>query len=608
VSAIAVVLDLRGDRVDEVAFNRVLGAMDDRGPDGTGRWVYGPIGLGHQSLALTVEEVGATQPVFLGELAGVFDGRLDNRDELIDVLLEEPLLGAAAISDAELAVRAYHAWEAGSAARLLGEFVMAIWDGTRQRLYCARDQFGVRPLYYWQNGRILVLATDLRGVLAFPDVSKDPDERTVVDTLQAGSSDRTSTLYRDVKRVPPAHVTVAENGRVVVERYWDVDLNASLRYTDSREYVDHFMAVLGDAVYSRLRCRADATISLSGGQDSSLVTAIAVDQVRRGLVTTSVSATSLVYPGLPCDESSWIEAVTDALCVPARQIKWEPLTWEELLAEATRLSFLPPFPNAMVDMYARDGMRRTVVLSGIGGDQWMGAFYIHFLDVLAGRRYREVWEHVKQGGGPPLARAIGRSLVARTLEHWREIFGIEDPESAIPDWVGPALRENAVPPAAAPPAASAGTTRAKSRRYGTLLGSQEPYAFEVLDIFMMAGELGCTHPFWDRRVIDFIFALPDAERWHGTDDRWLQRRALRRVFPEAIANRRSKAELTPVVGTQVQALPLTDLAGRLRVVDLGWITSDFVPRAAVAGSDLLDGPLPRELWSVMALEAWARTL
>ena len=251
-SAILVVLDLRGDRVDEALFDSMLRSIDERGRDGSGKWVGGPIGLGHQSTALTPEEVGETQPVRLGSLAGVFEGRLDNRDELLSVFAPTSR-GAPTLTDAELCVRGYHKWGSAATSHLIGEFGFAIWDAAQRVLFCARDRLGIRPIYYWNSGRTLVLSTDLRAVLADPECPCEPNQTGVADYLLWRSTSRIETLYAGVYRLEPARTLRVEDGSLKLDQYWQVELTDSVEQIDDREWVERLEDVLNTALRGRMR-------------------------------------------------------------------------------------------------------------------------------------------------------------------------------------------------------------------------------------------------------------------------------------------------------------------------------------------------------------------
>ena len=611
-SAIAVVLQLDGDRLEPAALRRVVMAMDDCGPDGSGEWLDGCAGLGQQSLALTLEEVGETQPIVIGDLVGVFDGRLDNRDELIDELFEASPTGRVP-TDAELAVRSFDRWRHDCPKHLLGDFGLAVWDGHREELFCARDHIGIRPLYYAVHGRVLVLATDVRGVLAHPSLPREPNARHVAEILSDDVTNRTDTLYEGLFRLPPAHALSARDGTVTTTRYWDADLMRELTYPDDDDYVDHFLSVFGEAVHCRMRSNAPVTTALSGGLDSSLISGVAMERrsSEQGFAS-SVDATSLVFPGESCDESVWIRAVADAIGIEVREVPWAPLTWDQLLNEATRTMYLPPAPNMAVDRFVWAGIRRTVVMSGTGGDQWMVGHYGYFKDLLARRDFVKLGRSAFQGGSSMMAQAA-QEVVEYRANAWTRRLRRQVAEAPASSLVGPALQVAAQAVQAAAEEVLAlprplGVDRSKHQRYKTLHYPWEPYVFELAVQAVGGGNLLCVEPFYDRRVVEFALAVPDSQRWRGRDYRWLQRRALRRVGLGTTADRHTKPEFSPTSRNEIRNVLDSGLPTRLKVDQYGWIAKD----AFVAGTNPSSASLDRttvtsrEQWLVAALEAWVR--
>jgi asparagine synthase (glutamine-hydrolysing) len=600
-SAVLVVLDLRNGKLDEAVFGRMLRTIDNRGPDGCGGWVHGPAGLGHQSLAVTREDADEPQPVVIEPFVGVFDGRLDNRAELIDMLLPAPP-GDRSVGDAELVVRAYAEWGDDCASHLLGDFGFAVWDSRRRRLFCARDRVGVRPLFYWQRGQNLVVSTDVRGVLAHPRLSKQPNEAQVAHLLANRFRDRRETLYAGVLRVPPAHTLTVESGRLSLERYWDVEVDRGTSTLDKVGYVDTLVALLSDAISCRLRARSAPTISLSGGLDSSLITALAVDSVRSSPSSPpGVTATSVVYPGLSCDESDYIGDVVGVLGLPSRRIFWVPRDWEGICAEAARSAYVPPQPNAALGMFVRDGLRRTVVIKGSGGDQWMKGSPAHFVDLIRGWRFRELSTLVREGAGLRLARVVLQAVRARTTDRVRHPRARE----SVP-WFGPALRQHIarhVEPDVSPPS---GVAKSIQARYRALHAPSAAYNFEVTDQDAAGGHLAVANPFYDVRLVQFAFDVPEVERWRGSDRRWLERRALVGRVPDRVALRRRAAEFSATFEAQFQMLDLAALFAASRLHEFGWIRADDLLLAAHAQKPSQRASA-RQVWFALAVEAWVRT-
>ena len=154
-SGIVAVYYLDGRPADRGSVSAMLDAAAYRGPDGLNSWIDGPVALGHAMLRTTPEAMGESQPL-VDEQAGLaltMDGRVDNRDELKD-LLERQGLRPVGNTDAEIVLRAYQCWGEESPAKILGDFAFALWDGRKRQLFCARDFASVQPFFYYCDGRV----------------------------------------------------------------------------------------------------------------------------------------------------------------------------------------------------------------------------------------------------------------------------------------------------------------------------------------------------------------------------------------------------------------------------------------------------------------------
>ncbi|HEY3673375.1 MAG TPA: asparagine synthase-related protein [Acidimicrobiia bacterium] len=600
-SAITVVLDLSGAPLDAGAFDASFSANEGRGPDGSSSWIEGQIGLGHHSLSLAPEPGLGPQPATVESCVGVFDGRIDNRAELIETLA--PGRAGETVSDAELAVRAYVRWGRDAAEHLLGDFGIAVWDRTKAELFCARDFIGTRPLYTWSNGRILVVATDIRAILAHPTMRAEPNLRHVADTLEWDLNDRTETLYLGVHRLPPAHMLSAVAGRVSTRRYWDIDLEAEERHGDARDYVEHFRSLLRDAVECRLRAPT-AAVSLSGGLDSSMVAATMGALQSDGVDSVKLSATSTVYPGYDCDESKWIRLVANGVGLPAREVVWRPMSWETVLGEADRTQGIAPYPNMAAHMFARSGIRRELLLTGSGGDELMNGYDEYFRDLVVDRDIAGVLRAIREGAGFMFSRRVLQSVRAKTLDRVRT--GADSREVGGP-WLGPALAGIPRPPAPPISELSNRLPAARRHRYGVFHAPWESHTFDLADQALWAAELVTADPFCDRRLVEWAFAIPEAQRWHGTDHRWLERQALVGRVPDPVWQRTWKVEFSSTFVQQIHELPFADIARTSALVEEGWIDRQALERV---GDKVARGGFFDELyrtWCFVSVDAWFRT-
>jgi len=190
-----------------------MGALLRRGPDGAAVRIDGPTGLAHAALHTTPESAGAVQPLASagGRHVITFDGRLDNRDEIIDAL--GPPAGRT-FPDAALVLQAYDAWGEGAVERLVGDFAFALWDAPNRRLLCARDALGIRPFYYHLGDDVFCCASELQAVLVLDEVRArvGPNEGYLAEHLAARPTQREDTVFDGIRRLPAAR-TRGRSGR-----------------------------------------------------------------------------------------------------------------------------------------------------------------------------------------------------------------------------------------------------------------------------------------------------------------------------------------------------------------------------------------------------------
>jgi len=181
---------------------------------------------------------------------------------------------AADAPDPEQILRAYLRWGDACVDRLVGDFAFVLWDGPRRRILAARDPLGVKPLHYRCAGGRFLYATFVSDL--FPmGAPRIVDERRVADALvpELEGIDAEATFFEGIRRLPPGHRLVVEDGREKLERWWSPDASRELRLKDDREYVEAFLAAFREAVSSRLD--PDTFAMLSGGLDSSAIAGVA---------------------------------------------------------------------------------------------------------------------------------------------------------------------------------------------------------------------------------------------------------------------------------------------------------------------------------------------
>ena len=301
--------DLAGEAAEAV-LRRMADAVAHRGPDEMGLYARGEIGLGHRRLSI-VGLADGQQPMLSedGNFVISFNGEIFNYVELradLEARGERFRTG----SDTEVLLRLFALKGEDALPLLNGDFAFAIYDRRRRRLTLARDRMGVRPLYYTRSGNSLAFASEVKSLLQFPGVVAeiDPEALDQIFTLWAPIAPRTP--FRNILELRPGHLMVVENGNVATRAWWSLDFpdagDADTR-TDGA-VAEELIALLDDA--TRIRLRADVPVGayLSGGLDSSLVSALAARHVGNRLRTFSVTFDSAEH-----DESGYQAEMVKAL-------------------------------------------------------------------------------------------------------------------------------------------------------------------------------------------------------------------------------------------------------------------------------------------------------
>ncbi|HEU4752134.1 MAG TPA: asparagine synthase-related protein, partial [Armatimonadota bacterium] len=361
-SGIAGIIYPEGRPVSPGALARMQSALAHRGPDGSEAWCGSGAGLVQLWLGTGPE----TRAPGLARLEGLLvaaDARLDNRQELLQEL------GLSRDTPVPLLVaHAYRAWGADCVPRLDGDFALAVWDERERRLLCARDRFGVRPLYYaFSPTGAFLFASEIKGVLAGGEVPRRLNETRVVEYLTSSLDDTTATFYEGVRRLPPAHLLLFGPAGPRVESYWSLDPRKEAEGAPT-EWPERFRSLFCQAVRTRAGAPGPVGAMLSGGLDSSSIVSAAVTTAAPELHTFSA-----VFEGIPAaDERRYIEAVLREYPVPSHPVRVDRLSPLEEIEQALRDQDEPFYaPNlyvhrALYRAAAAQGVR--VLLDGLDGD------------------------------------------------------------------------------------------------------------------------------------------------------------------------------------------------------------------------------------------------
>lgn len=277
-SGILGVVTFDGRPIHQADIDQSLATISHRGPDRCNVWSADNVTFAQLMLCATPESLNETLP-WEDRLSGLVitaDARIDNRDELISQLcLETTTLPP--IPDSQIIVAAFRKWGSACVDHLLGDFSFAIWDKKNQQLFVARDPMGLRPFYYYSCAEFFVFASAALAVAHAPRVPTRANEGRIADFLvnKLEGINNTETYFKNIYRLPPAHLGVVEKNTVSFQHYWQPDPERCLRLSSDDDYADALEEVLTLSIKARMRSQHPASSMLSGGADSSTVVGIA---------------------------------------------------------------------------------------------------------------------------------------------------------------------------------------------------------------------------------------------------------------------------------------------------------------------------------------------
>jgi len=605
-----------GVRADRAVLERMVGTLRHRGPDAVGYHVEDRAALGVARLRV-IDLTTGDQPLANedGSVQVVLNG------EIYDFpALRQRLEGMghrfASRSDTEVIAHAWEEYGEACPQELNGMFGFALWDRRREMLVLARDRMGEKPLYYATPEGWLVFGSELRAVLAHPAVSRELDPAALVRYLTYDFVPDPHALVRGVRKLPPAHVLSAADGKVTTTRYWEIPYRPDAGVSEA-EWTREIAAALDEAV--RLRLTSDVPLGclLSGGIDSTTITATAA-RLSPGIRTFAVG-----YADRRHDERGWARRAAQALGTRHTDLLVGPADVAAVLPRLGALLDEPIADMAFVPLYLLSRFARasvTVALTGDGGDElfggypamaaewWHGAFARlprparaalaavgerggrlpeSLRGFLRGLGYSEAARNQALLGGLPVARQAAL-LAADVREALARVDPYEDVEAAL---AGCASDD---------PAA-----RIVHRYCKLYLAGQN---LANADRASMAVGLELRAPFLDHRFVELVGRIPAALRLQGLGrlKRLLKRAVADRLPPEILAR-----------GKQGFGVPLADwfrgpLAAPLRAA---------LAPSHIRSAGLFDPPAverlvnehvagrrdhARVLWSLLVFELWRR--
>jgi len=521
------------DFAQDVSLQRpVLETMTDtlacRGPDDCGYWYDKHAAIGHRRL-IVIDPEGGRQPMVRHRASHpyvlTYNGELYNTEEL-----RQELKGFGhrfqGYSDTEVLLVAYMQWGARCLEKLNGIYAFAIWDGEKQQLFLGRDRLGIKPLFYARRGSSFLFASELKALLAHPAVKPVIDAEGLAEIFAIGPA-RTPGhgVFKDVHELLPGHYMVVNRSGVRQHGYWQL---VSSPHEDSWEVtVDKVRHLLADAAERQLVSDVPISTLLSGGLDSSAITAFAAQAMaKKGdmLRTYSVDYEENEQYFRPNDfqpetDTPYIRLVADYFGTRHRTVRLKIDDLAETLEEAVVARDLPGMADIDSSLYlfCRE-MRKesTVSLSGEGADEVFGGYPWFFRQAAL---EADVFPWSLKTDARQMILSVEMNRYIRPLEYIRERY--RQALAEVPRLAGEAPED----------------ARRREIAYLTLTRWM-PVLLDRKDRMSMAVGLEVRVPFCDHRLVEYVWNVPWAMKAAGGQAKGLLRAAMQGVLPEAVLSRK----------------------------------------------------------------------
>lgn len=610
------IVNFDGRPVDRERVADMSRALLHRGPDDQGLYfsadhqpgARAQAGFGFRRLSI-IDIEGGHQPMRYKNLTIVFNGEIYNYRELRESA-EKSGEKFSSHSDTEVILHLYDRYGPDALAKLNGMFAFAIWDSEKQELFLARDRLGIKPLYYAQNGGRFVFSSEMASLVRSNEVSVEFDPSGIMDFFGYRFVPAPHTVLQKVRKVRPGHFVRVKNGQANENSYWT--LNGKSEHKSPAEWEEQLSHLLDESVRMQMISDVPVGAFLSGGVDSSLVSALMTRQTPNRIKTFSIG----FEKGTGVDESRYARAVAKHLGTDHYEfiLREKDMAYSDRIFSRMNEPVGDPtvLPTAILSSFARRKVK--VVLTGEGGDE-LFAGYNRYKSIVYSSWIKKFPAFMRPAAGMILRRS-GRGDTFKSI-----------PDLDIRNWF--LLNRDFAPETLAPLFQMSGSSKGRSHLLAKKFESSAALADplnQILDIerqtalvdrllmkvdmSSMSVSLEARPPFLDHRIVELALQMPADLKIRHFKGKYLLRKIAARYLPRRIAWRRKHGFIVPItqwVGGQSRD-HLESILDRASLKSLNLFDVDAVIRLKDRAFSGKDSGAMALLWPVLVLTSWSKSL
>ena len=598
---------LKKDEAEKI-ISRMLESISHRGPDARDFWIEMPVALGHNRLSIIDLSKDGNQPMHFFDCTITYNGEIYNYIEVREQLRAEGY-SFQTQSDTEVILAAYHAYGRECVNKFVGMWAFALWDKKKQELFCSRDRFGIKPFYYILDGGRFYFGSEYKALKQTPIFSNDLNLDQVSRGLQLGwVCYEDETYYSKLKALPAAHNLIYKNGKIEIERYWELNntVNENVGFEEQKELL---FELLSKSISIHMRSDVEIAICLSGGIDSSILTAL----VAKIYPEKTFSSYSIYYDGPnEVDERPFINEVINKYS--SIKPKYLKPSNEEVLNRFHDIIDKVEIPATgssnishyyLIEKIHKDNIK--VVIDGQGADEYfagyMHSMYRYNADCIKSLSFGKLFSNIIRSSGyqndntKKLFESLGKSALSLFLNEMK-LYSFEY-KNYYP-FVSKKGRNNIPFKLKTPNHYNC----LNSFLYNLLFTSSLPTILHYVDRMTMAHSVESRVPFLDHRLIEFAFTLKNDLKISKGVTKYLLRESFKDILPEKIYNRRDKKGFVTPGEINWLRGPMKNL------LDIDYNRLDFLEKEKV--KNIIDGYKKGEnknsklVWRLATLNYWIK--